>query len=395
MFKKVCFLVNYNLYESKRHFTVKLCEALNRAGVETDIIDVKESQLKSTSIQRIHSFQPDFTASFNSFEPLEGKQYMWDFLEIPHLSMLVDPSLYSVNLIDSPYSVISCVDQIDCQSIASQGFSRVFFLPHAVEADLLKEERRQPKYDVVFFGTCYDYESMQKSWREELPGPIVKALELAIEIFLSDHVTSLQQALVAAWNKAGVSPQGVNMIQLFYYLDHYTRGYDRVKLIRSIKEAKVHVFGELSRDDSSAVNGWDYYLKDCPNVTIHPAVDFSDSLSILKESKICLNSSPFFKCGTHERMFTGPACGALTISSNNTWIEKTFAEERDIVTYECIARDAVNEKVNFYISHDNERLAIVDEARKKIGDEHTWDQRVLLLQEVMPQLLSQTKATLR
>ena len=107
--RKICLITNFNLYESKRYFTEKLAEAMQRHGIETKIVDVRLGALGSETIQSIRQFEPDFTCSFNSFEPIGEGRYLWDFLKIPNLSFLVDPSFYSTTLTNSPYSIAAIV----------------------------------------------------------------------------------------------------------------------------------------------------------------------------------------------------------------------------------------------------------------------------------------------
>jgi spore maturation protein CgeB len=146
-------------------------------------------------------------------------------------------------------------------------------------------------------------------------------------------------------------------------------------LIRSIKDVPVHVFGELSQDDSSACKGWEYYLSDMPNVTIHPAVDYAESLEILKRSKICLNSSPFFKDGSHERMFAGPMCGALVVTNDNLYVRDHFKVDENVVVYMPKQWDKVNEKIRYYLENEPARAAAAASAKKTVLEQHTWDVR--------------------
>ena len=80
---KVCLITNFNLYESKRYFTEKLAEAMERHGIETKIIDVRLGVLGSETIQSIRHFAPDFTCSFNSFEPIGEGRVPLGFSENP------------------------------------------------------------------------------------------------------------------------------------------------------------------------------------------------------------------------------------------------------------------------------------------------------------------------
>jgi len=387
MFKKICFLVNYNQYESKRHFTDKLIEAFNRSGVETKLFDVVETKIHENVIDAIKKYNPDFTISFNSFLPFPDNTYLWDLLKIPHLSILLDPSLYSVGLIDSSYSIVSCVDQFDCYGLSTQNFDRVFFMPHAIEKELCEEVDQEKEYDVVFLGSCYDYPTMRMSWKNEFSKSTCEALEEACDIVLSNKVVPLQDALVMAWRNKKLPLEGVNFLQLFTYLDKYTRGVDRVELIRNINEANVHVFGEPFEDDPTATQSWKELLKGKNNVTLHPPVSYAKSLEILKKSKICLNSSPFFKNGSHERIFAGLACGSLVVTGDNLFVRESFTDGESIVLYESGKWDAVDEKINYYLENEDARQQVVAAGRRIILEKHTWDKRVELLQDVIPEMI--------
>lgn len=384
MLSKICLLTNYNLYESKRHFTKKLAEALNRQNIETKIVDANEGPINAEIISSIQNFAPDLTCSFNSMMPLAENRYLWDLIQIPHLSILVDPSIYSVSLAASPYSIMSCVDRHDKIALEEYEFDRSFFWPHAVERELGNESYRQEKdLDVVFLGSCYDYESLRASWRILNPESINKVLDDAIDIVFANNQISLAEALVTAWNNSGNPYEGVDFTTLFYYLDMYTRGKDRVELIRSIKNVPVHIFGELSQDNAVGVLGWPQYLANQPNITIHPSVPFSQSFDILKRSKISLNSMPFFRDGTHERIFTALCCGAVPLTSESMFLRETFKDGKHLYYYQSNHWNEVSAKIDEILSNDKKREEIAQEGKKIVMRDHTWDIRVTQLKEAI------------
>ncbi len=385
MIKKVCLITNYNLYESKRHFTLKLSEAMQRKGIKTKIIDVMENKLGVDAISQIKQFKPDFTCSFNTLLPITNQQFLWDIIKIPHWSILVDPSLYSVSLINSPYSVISCVDRFDCEGLLSTGFKKVFFWPHAIEKELEAPIDAERPYEVVFLGSCFDYESIREYWQNTLSPKQCEILDHASDLVLSDNRTSLQAALVKAWNEANLlADDTVDFAMLFYFLDLYTRGKDRVDLIRSIKDAKVHIFGRLQDSNEIETLGWEHYLGKQKNVVIHEPVRFDESLEILKKSKICLNSNPFFKNGSHERIFNSLACGALPITMDNLFVRSQFKEGQDMYFYLNSNLDQVNDQVNEILANESKRHAMVASGRAKVMKNHTWDKRVDELRQNFP-----------
>ena len=390
--RKVCLIVNYNLYESKRYFTAKLAEAMERKGMEVNIIDVNEGVIGAEVITAITRFRPDLTCSFNSLLPISKSKFLWDFLETPHWSIIVDPVIYSMNLIASPYSILSCVDRFDVEAVRAFPFENVFFWPHAVERELDGKGDKHKEYDVVFLGSCYDYESLRVSWRQQNSEHINKILDDSIDLVLSDPSVPIAQALVKAWNASGKDPAGFDFMGLYYYIDNYTRGKDRVELIRSIKDAHVHVFGELSKDNAVGLLGWQPYLASMRNVTVHPSVNFDQALEILRKSKISLNSMPFFKNGSHERVFTALGCGALPITNENIFWRENFKENEEIVFFSSNHWDAVNDKINNYLSNEKSRKAIVKKGAAKVLKEHTWDKRVEQLLALLPAMVAKIYA---
>ena len=391
MLNKVCLFVNYNLYESKRYFTRKFAEALNRKGIETRIVDVQETTLSADIIASVRRYKPDLTCSFNTLLPISESKFLWDFLQIPHWSILVDPAIYSINLTRSPYTILSCVDTSDLEAIQAHQFKNAFFWPHAIEKELAPSG--EPKiYDVVFLGSCYDYESLRASWKQRNPEGINKVLDDAIDLVFGDSTTTLAEALAKAWAASKQDPTGVDFQALFYYLDNYTRGKDRVELIRSIKEAPIHVFGDLSKDNAVGILGWPQYLAGQKNVTIHPSVPFWDALGILKQAKICLNSMPFFKHGSHERIFASLACGAVPVTNDNSYLKQYFNDGKEIIYYSMKDRSPVNAKVNDLLANESKRVEMAKKGRQLVMENHTWDVRVDELLEQLPHIFARIDA---
>lgn len=374
--KKVCLIANYNQYESKRYFTQQLAAALERKGVETDIIDVEQRAFDVEEVKRVKNFHPDVTCSFNSLLRMSNEQYLWDFMGIPHLSIILDPVLYSLDYTHSPLSLLSCVDRSDQAALQSMGFTSSFFWPHAASPDIATAPEGDRPYEVVFIGSCYDYESLRADWQENLSASEMKVLDHAIELFTGDRFISLSEALSQACAAAGPDFQpGTNLMTLFFYLDYYERGKDRIGLVRSIRDAHVHIFGDINSDLRSNILGWKDYLKDQPNVTIHPPVPFQETFEILKKSKISLNSSPFFRNGSHERVFNAIVCGALALSSESLYLRETLPEGSGLQFYQINGLEDVNGQVNAILKDEKSRCRQVRKGQEIIQKHHTWDCR--------------------
>lgn len=390
----IAILSNYNLYQSKRYFSTKLAEAFNRIGIETSIIDFRIVQQQQKEFNRAcNPKETKFTCSFNSIVPSDEGKYLADYTGVPHVSFFVDPAFYYRSVFKSDNTIITCVDHFDCEYVRSKNFKPVFFWGHAVERELAPAPNQERPYDVVFLGSCYDHENLREFWRQKMSKEEAKTIENAVEIVLGDNSTPLYEAIKLAMKEGSQTFKNEEEFEnklYFYahYVDNYTRGKDRTELIRAIKNANVHVFGDLCWRPEKPILGWEHSLKGMKNVTIHPAVTFDESLEILKQSKICLNSMPFFKNGTHERIFTGLACGALPITTDNIWIRDNFEHDQNILIYRPKSWKEVDGWIVEYLNHSSKREQVVARGREKVMREHTWDVRVQQLFDGFEQLVS-------
>lgn len=385
MLREVWIVANYNLYESKRYFCAKLVEAFQRRGVIARVIDVEKDNPYEWMVKNPQMQPPDFWCSFNRTEADKNGQYYWDRKKVPFLSFLIDPAIYDMGLTRSPYSILSCVDRKDCALLQESNFHRVLFLPHAVERDLAPPQQASRPYDVVFLGSCYDPEGLRAYWQEKYPKEQVEVFDEAAEWTLADRTMPFWKAVPLTLQLKGIELAPKLQERLIRAVDNYVRGVDREQLIRSIKGVHVHLFGATCWREEKPIRGWMQSLGDLPNVTIHPAIPFRECLAVLKQSKICLNSMPFFKDGSHERILTGLACGSLPITTDSVWVTGNFCEGEELVTYSPKKWDEINDKVHAYLSNEKQRQEVVSRGREKVMREHTWDNRVeQLIKEVPP-----------
>jgi spore maturation protein CgeB len=380
----ICLLVCHNLYESKQYFTAKLAEALNRHGVKTSILTWSHGKVPEEIVKQIEALVPDLTASFHQLPSQKGGAYFWDQLKIPHWTILVDPVFYDLELMQSPFSILSCVDRFDCDLLRSYHFEKGFFFPHAVERELIvSPDLNERDIDVIFLGTCYDPETLASYFKKTYSKKIFHVLMEATSLVLGDNKTTFLRALLQALTFEGVDPKEVFFDQLAYEVDSYARGVDRLNLIRSIKTASVHVYGGKCWREIQPIQDWSYYLGKQKNVHVHPPVNFADGLKLLQRSKICLNSAPFFKNGSHERVFASLACGAMPLTSDNLYLREQFTQGEDLLFYQTDTLSQVDSWVNTVLNDEKGRREVVKNGQQKIQEHHTWDARVKLLKTFM------------
>lgn len=344
---KIDFLIGDNPYGSTVHFAKGFSQALERLDVQTRLFWIDDEQFFH-ALYTILEDPPNITCSFSDITA--GGHSLGELWSIPHLSILLDPAIYFLHQLKGNASLVSCVDEGDCRFLKSLGFPKSFFLPHGVNKELMTPVDNPRPYDVVFFGSCIDYEAVRASWKEKYPLAICSSLDEASERVLSPEGTSILQALT------DLGVQEVDLPLLHHELDLYTRGKDRVSLIRSFPN--VHVWGD---------RGWEKYLsKD----TLHPSIAFEATLEVMKQAKVVLNSSPRFKEGFHERIFYALLCGSLAVTGRTPFIEKHFAIGEELAVYNYGTYEALDLRC---------AAEIASKGQEKVLKDHTWDNRAAAL----------------
>jgi glycosyltransferase involved in cell wall biosynthesis len=388
MIKKIdLFMPPTSQYGVLHHFTKKLCEALIRSGVTCRLLQAERNNPKPF-LTEIFQDPPDCTLSFNGLLPDDEGRFFCDMIQIPHVACLVDSPNQFFSLIKSPFTIITCVDRFSCEFYRGMNFQNVLFMPHGVEKNLSVPHEGERTYDVVMLSSCIDYNAQRQEWAKKYSKELCDVMDEAAEITFADQETPYVQAFVQALDRhvnagSGIDPQQIDFINILDDLETYIRGYDRVQLVKGIKDAKVDIFGS-----GDTAQGWKKYLgSGAKNVVLHDPVPYEHALTIMKDSKIILNSCPWIKNGTHERILAGLACGALVLTNENIFMREHFRDGESIAFYRHKQWDRVNEQINSYLNDESKRQAVAHKGREAVMKGHTWDHRAAALLKELPVLL--------
>lgn len=361
---KIVFLYKYNPYWTYEYFTEQLNQAFRRKGYEPIVLDFDADERRFA--QCVASDEPTLFITFillvNQPQVMEvlKPQHKWLFLRVDP----IQPCRQYIQPHDQFY--ISIVDQFEKDYIKTFLQSdHVEFIPHGVDPSLKSEDNADRPIDVLFCATSYDHQSVDKKIHTFNPSE-QRFIYSCIDRYQSDGTRSINDLLVE------INP--ALRTQYHALIDHYIRAKHRLDLVRSIRDATIHIYGGTGYDSPSfPVRGWAELLRDQPNVVIHPALRFSESLDLMRSSKIVLNSMPFFRNGTHERVFNSLALGAVPLTDKNHWFEKYFINHEEVIFYQM---ETVNQQINELLDDEDKRRRIVKQGREKVMRDHTWDRRV-------------------
>ena len=376
MLKHIVFFVPCSNYDAIAYFTAQLSEALSNEGVTCETIDLTKRRITDV-IAYLRNKKPDCTFTFNPILPLPDGSQLCDILQIPHVTILLDVLANHLFLSDSPYAIVGSIDSYICEILKRRNFTKTFHFPLATRHDLPSPQEDHRCYDVTMLGTCIDCEGIQKTWQEKHTGKLCKAIDSVINATLSDNETSyLEIAMTQLYPFKDIDHH-----RLYAEILQYLKGYDRIRVVKAIKDADIHIFGT-----STDKRGWKYYLDTQNNITLHGPVSYETSLAIMSKSKIVIDSSPGFKKGPHDRILTGLASGAMILTGDTHYIRNNFTENMGITTYDHEKLGILNEKVSALLNDTKTRIHAVSKGREFVKKKHTWKNRCNTMHNILPGL---------
>ena len=384
MIKRIdLFVPTSSQYGALHHFTQQLYEAFLRCGVHSRLLAMDERN-PAPFLKQLFDDPPDCTLAFNGVLPDREGRFLCDLIKVPHAACLVDSPLRFLPLIDSPYNVITCIDQNACDVFRGAQFEQVLFMPLAVEKSITFQPDGKRLYDVLLLASYIDYEEIARTWNKNYPPKVCRALLQAAEITLANSSTPYGKALVEC-----LPPQlsaGLDPGELVNSYEAYIRGLERVRLVQSIRNARIDIFGT---GHTQAI--WDRHLGKRRNVVVHNGVPFIESLELMKHAKIVLNSCAWIQNGAHDRVFSGSACGAAVLTGETRYLKSFYVDGDSILYFRGNALEAIDSAVLALLKDEPKRQALAAKGREITLKHHTWDQRAAFLLDKLTPLLKSKK----
>lgn len=371
MIKKIDVLLpRISQYEVMHHFAKKISEAFARAGFKTRLLNREQYE------ETYKKSPPDLTVGFNGAPRDEEGKMLCDIYEVPHLSFLLDPPYRFPYLVDSPLVQIGCDDRTCCKLLNDVGCQNTFFFPNSVETELNPDNGHEKIYDIVLPATFIDFEELWNSWPSKFDADIVKALRGAADETFTDKdksfITSFREHCGARFDWKELSDP-------LQELELYVKGKDRALLLEALPDRTIHIFG-----NTVGKRGWKEYLgKKHPSIYVHNSIPYIEALEIMKKTKILINPCLKNKDGTHDRLFSGIACGAVVVTTDSHYLRETFSEGDGACYYSFPEIEPLKDKITSYLDNETLRSDAVAKGYEIIKNHHTWDHRVKELLETV------------
>ena len=368
---------------------VSAAHSLGQNGYQIDIIlypfdnhiedDDKEAAGKL--LQEIKNVAPDFVMSFNYFPLVSnackeaGVKYAAWVYDNPAAR------LFSYTLINS-CNYVFLFDSQMYEVFASQGIKTVYYLPMAaavsrydnLPADPVKEKKLSGK--ISFVGHLYSedhnyYDRLMEKASDYLKGYLHGLIKAQMElqgINLTDKSIP-QRVMLEMIDILGIKPSYDSVITYEYLYSNFVIN----RKITSIERSEI--LTEIGKKYPVELYTSDTGFKP-QGVTNHGEVDYYLSMPyVFKNSAINLNITlRSIQRGIPLRIMDIMGCGGFVLTNYQEDMLNFFVPGEDFVYYE--SRQDLLDKIDHYLTHEDERLSIAEKGYRKVSADHTYEQRL-------------------
>lgn len=374
------FVLFYETTESFNYFTDEIADELHRRGHDTFILDLCNPHSPSHSLEEFASFCEQKINAVICFDRIgiHDNYYidLWNLLNVCAINILMDhPLRFHPTMEHHPAKYIQfCPDESHIAYVRKYfpQAEHVEFLSHAGTVETAtKIPYAEKKYDILFSGTYYKPEVQLQQIESICPkDSSLYQIYMQIAQYLLTHTfCTLEESVMAVLsaNQMDLSDDSCKAIMRgMTPVDWMVRMYYREKVIKLLVNAgfSVHVLGR----------GWENHpCADHKNMhIISNRIGFAETFSYMRNAKINLNVMPWFKSGTHDRIFNTMLRHSICLTDSSTWIDSHFTDKEDIVLYHLDHLESLPEITDFWLTHPSEAESLLSNAYRKASQNHTW-----------------------
>lgn len=382
--------------ETLAYFSIQMGNEFVRMGYSVFYFDLEDEFYSAKKLRKFIKPNETVLITFN-FEGLEkeagvykeGIGYVWDEYKIPCYNIAVDhPYYYHERLLDLPKKYF----HISIDKFHEQYFKRFYpefthrgFLPLAGSTLEQFQTHEFPKKtrNVVLTGnfTPTSFCEPYIHWINEEYAAFYQGI--IDELLAKPNQTMEETALKHCEREMGENTDKDLRMALhrMIFIDIYVRNYWRGEAVRVLTDAgiKVDVFGK----------GWEQL--DCnhkENLILHPQTTSAECLRAIAEAKISLNVMPWFKDGTHDRVFNSILNGTICVTDKSKYLCEQLKEGQGVCYYDLEQIQKLPDIVYNLLEKESLRNEIWKHGMSAVEHTHTWVQRA---QQLLQWILEDNK----
>ena len=240
---------------------------------------------------------------------------------------------------------------------------------------------KEREYDVAFLGTYRNEKEIER--QIEASDEVVKNVTYSmLEILLQEPGLTLEEAFDRVLVTNGIRlPENAyaDTMNAMHLADKYVRALYRRLAVKSLVEQgiRVDVWGERWEEIKPTLSKPEL-------LKVHKPVSYRETVGIYRNAKVVLNVMPWFKDGSHERVFTAMRNGAVCLTDESRYLKETLNSYKSVGFFSLSEISKLPEKIRAFLAVDEQGSVTVDgtqfvieEALKESMETaekcHTWE----------------------
>lgn len=374
----------YTEVESFNFFSNVLSKELQKRGHEIFILDLLNPPAENPhSYVRFSQFASAKVDAAVSFDGLGIKDDLligiWNAYQTVVVDIFMDPPLrFHTAMEKHPQNYLMfCCDWDHVEYVKKyfgQSVPCVGFMPHVgvmPDQNIPLIPYAQKKYDVLFSGTYYSPENRLSQVEEmvEKGTAVYDFYQILFECLVEDSRLTIEQGAFRTIERMGL-PVDQDMLKSLMRcaepVDWAIRMYQRGRVVEVLAESGVELY-LLGR-------GWENHCSaKYPNVhRIDDRIPYADTLAYMADARLNLNVFPWFKSGTHDRIFNALLQHSLPLTDSSRWVDENFTNGEDIALYDLEYLEKLPEIVGELLRDTERAERMIQKGYEKTAKNLTW-----------------------
>lgn len=374
----------YTEVESFNFFSNVLSKELQKRGHEIFILDLLNPPAENPhSYVRFSQFASAKVDAVVSFDGLGIKDDLligiWNAYQTVVVDIFMDPPLrFHTAMEKHPQNYLMfCCDWDHVEYVKKyfgQSVPCVGFMPHVgvmPDQNIPVIPYAQKKYDVLFSGTYYSPENRLSQVEEmiEKGTAVYDFYQILFECLVEDSRLTIEQGAFRTIERMGLSVDQdmlKSLMRCAEPVDWAIRMYQRGRVVEVLAESGVELY-LLGR-------GWENHCSaKYPNVhRIDDRIPYADTLAYMADARLNLNVFPWFKAGTHDRIFNALLQHSLPLTDSSRWVDENFTNGEDIALYDLEHLEKLPEIVGELLRDTERAERMIQKGYEKTAKNLTW-----------------------
>lgn len=361
------------------YFSEQLQRAATDAGYESTVADVSVPLGGQEFVSWLEEGRDCAVILFNNvgLGISAGDENLWEAHQVPVCNIVVDhPRAFHRYLLNPVRNLhLYCVDRNHVR-YAERFYPGVqaSFLPHGGNEPKERMPYAERPIDVLYVGSCQKEPPLYHI--EQLPDQGAAFYRFVIPLLMQDDTIPCEEAIRRYLEQSGLARDDSLERTLNETVadacERYVRRRHKKQILAALAQAglRVEVYGDQWTDEGEAYGDL---------VRIHERVSSSECMELMGRSKIALNIMPWFKDGSHERVYNAMLSGALSVTDDSVYLREMLADRENVIFYDRTQPEALAARMKELLADTDEAWRIAENGYRHAREKETWALRLRTL----------------